>query len=501
LVAYSRTGQTFSKPHIKPTDTLLPRLIQYLVQNSNRMHLSFHGAAQTVTGSKHLISLKNGKQLLLDCGLFQGMGRQTDDLNNHFGFDAAAISYLVLSHAHIDHSGAIPKLYKEGFRGPVFCTPATADLTEILLMDSAEIQRSDAKYINKKRTRKGLPLFEPMYSIDDARSCLELFKPVAYGGWFEIDENIKVLFTDAGHIIGSAAVSLEIKEDETTTRIMFSGDVGRYNDAILKAPEAFPQADYLILESTYGDTLHEDVHEAKTTLLQWIEKTCIAKGGKLIIPAFSVGRTQELLYALNQLENENKLPPILYFVDSPLSLEATEVVKSHPENFNNHVQDVLRHDKNPFHFRGLTYIKTAYESKQLNFLKSPCVIISSSGMAEAGRVKHHIKNNISDARNTILMVGYASPWSLAGKLMAGVKEVDIYGDDYTVQAEVGCMKSMSAHGDYEDLMRFLSCQDERTVKQLFVVHGEYDTQQKFAETLQSKGFKVAIPAMHERFEL
>lgn len=465
------------------------------------MHLSFHGAAQTVTGSKHLIALKNGKKLLLDCGLFQGMGRQTDTLNSHFGFDATAVSYLVLSHAHIDHSGLIPKLYKEGFRGPVFCTPATADLAEILLLDSAEIQQSDAKYINRKRARKGLPFFEPMYSTDDVRSCLELFKPVAYGSWFDIDENIKVLFTDAGHIIGSAAVSLEIKEGGTTTRITFSGDVGRYNDAILKAPEVFPQADYLILESTYGDTLHEDVLEAKNTLLHWVEKTCITKRGKLVIPAFSVGRTQELLYALNQLENAGTLPAIPYFVDSPLSLEATEVVKSHPENFNKAMQDVMQHDKNPFHFRGLTYIKTADESKQLNFLKDPCVIISSSGMAEAGRVKHHIKNNISDANNTILMVGYASPWSLAGKLMAGIKKVNIYGDEYAVQAEVGSMKSMSAHGDYEDLLRFLSCQDEQKIKKLFLVHGEYDVQQKFAETLQSKGVAVAIPAMHETVEL
>lgn len=465
------------------------------------MQLSFHGAARTVTGSKHLITLKNGKKLLLDCGMFQGMGRQTDSLNSRFGFDATAISYLVLSHAHIDHSGLIPKLYKEGFRGPVFCTPATADLTKILLMDSAAIQQSDTKYVNKKRARKGLPLFEPVYSISDAMQCLELFKKVMYDSWFVIDNDIKLLFTDAGHIIGSAAVSLEIKEKGTTTRITFSGDVGRYNDAILKAPQAFPQADYVILESTYGDKLHEDVHDATKTLLRWIEKTCVEKKGKLIIPAFSVGRTQELLYALNQMENRNELPAIKYFVDSPLSSEATEVIKSHPENFNKDLQEVLLRDKNPFDFKGLTYIKTADESKGLNFLKEPCVVISSSGMAEAGRVKHHIKNNISDAKNTILMVGYASPWSLAGKLMAGVKGVDIYGEDYTVQAEVGSMKSMSAHGDYEDLLQFVSGQDAQKIKKLFLVHGEYDVQKEFAEKLMKKGFSVVIPAMHESLEL
>jgi metallo-beta-lactamase family protein len=459
------------------------------------MQLTFHGAAQTVTGSKHLLTLKNGKQLLLDCGMFQGMGRQTDVLNSAFGFDAKAISYMVLSHAHIDHSGLIPKLYKEGFKGAIYCTPATRDLAKILLLDSAEIQQSDAKYINKKRVRKGLPLFEPMYSIADATDCIELFAPVAYNTWFTIDASIEVLFTDAGHIIGSAAVSLLIKE-ATTTRITFSGDVGRYTDALLKAPQPFPQADYVILESTYGDKLHTDV-DTTETFLYWIEKTCIEKKGKLIIPAFSVGRTQELLYALNGLANAGTLPAVNYYVDSPLGKEATDVVKSHPENFNAAVQDVLRHDKNPFDFKGLTYVASADESKQLNFLKEPCVIISSSGMAEAGRVRHHIKNNIEDANNTILMVGYASPWSLAGKLLNGVKQVDIYGTDYTVKAEIGSMKSMSAHGDSDDLIQFIADQDAKKTKNIFLVHGDYDVQKKFAAKLEEKGLTVTIPALHE----
>lgn len=460
------------------------------------MQLSFHGAARTVTGSKHLILLKNGKKVLLDCGMFQGMGRLTDDLNNSFGFDASRINYLILSHAHIDHSGLIPKLYKEGFRGNIFCTPATKDLTEILLMDSAEIQQADTKYLNKKRAKKGLPFFTPMYSLEDAKNSLRLFKAVAYKEWFNIDEDIKVFFTDAGHIIGSAAVSLEIKEGEEITKIVFSGDVGRYNDAILCAPETFPHADYIILESTYGDKLHNRVEGSEYDLLGWIKKTCVDKKGKLIIPAFSVGRTQELLYALNKLENEGKLPAITYFVDSPLSLEATNVIKSHPENFNAKLQTVLKHDKNPFDFKGLTYIKTAEESKQINFYREPCVIISSSGMAEAGRVKHHIKNNISDARNTILMAGYASPSSLAGKLLNGRKEVDIYGDDYKVIAEIASMQSMSAHGDYKDLLRFVSCQDPAVVKKLFLVHGEYDVQTKFAEILTQEGYEVEIPGMN-----
>jgi metallo-beta-lactamase family protein len=465
------------------------------------MQLSFHGAARTVTGSKHLLSFKNGKRLLLDCGMFQGMGRQTDELNSRFGFHPEEITYLVLSHAHIDHSGLIPKLYKEGFRGPVFCTPATKDLCEILLMDSAEIQQADTKYVNKKRLKKGLPLFEPMYSTEDAKNCLELFSTVEYDKWFSIDDEIKILFTDAGHIIGSAAVSLQVIEEGNTTRITFSGDVGRYNDAILKPPEEFPQADFVILESTYGNKLHEEVKSSTETFLSWITKTCIEKKGKLIIPAFSVGRTQELLYALNQLENEGRLPAIKFFVDSPLSLEATQVIKRHPENFNKELQAVLLHDKDPFDFRELTYIKTAEESKQINFLDEPCVIISSSGMAEAGRVKHHIKNNIADAKNTILMVGYASPLSLAGKLLNGVKEVDIYGEDCTVNAEIGSMASMSAHGDYDDLCKFISGQDKQKIKKIFLVHGEYDIQTEFAENLKQKGFDVEIPGMNYAINL
>ncbi|MDQ6814057.1 MAG: MBL fold metallo-hydrolase [Bacteroidota bacterium] len=465
------------------------------------MQLSFHGAARTVTGSKHLLSLKNGKKLLLDCGMFQGMGRQTDELNSHFGFNATEVTYLVLSHAHIDHSGLIPKLYKEGFRGPVFCTPATKELAAILLQDSAEIQQSDTRYINKKRARKDLPLFKPMYSIEDAKQSLTLFETVEYDKWFSVDEDIKIFFTDAGHIIGSAAVSLQITEDNTDIHLTFSGDVGRYNDAILKAPEEFPPAEYLILESTYGNKLHEEITSSEDSFLSWITRTCIEKKGKLIIPAFSVGRTQELLYILNQLENENRLPEVMYYVDSPLSSEATEVIKGHPEDFNNALQQVLLHDKNPFEFTGLTYIHSAEESKQLNRDSQPCVIISSSGMAEAGRVKHHIKNNISDAKNTILMAGYASGWSLAGKLLNGAKQVDIYGEDCIVRAEIGSMKSMSAHGDYEDLLKFVSCQKPEKVKKVFLVHGEYDVQIAFAEKLVSKNFQVEIPGMHGSVEL
>ncbi len=481
---------------------LIGFVLNWHLKNKNKdMNISFHGAAHTVTGSKHLISLNNEKKLLLDCGMFQGMGQQTDTLNRTFGFEPASVTYVLLSHAHIDHSGLIPKLVKEGFTGKIFCTSATKDLCAILLEDSATIQRDDTKYINRKRVKRNLPLFEPMYSVDDARQAISQFEVRKYNEWFSVDEDIEALFTDAGHIIGSAAVSVTIKEDNKTTALTFSGDVGRYNDAILKSPEPFPQADYVVCESTYGNKLHDDVHPIGDSILQWIEKTCLAKKGNLIMPAFSVGRTQEILIALNQLENENRLPKVHYYVDSPLSLEATEVVRKHPENFNNRLQDVMKRDQDVFDFKGLHYIQSVDESKAINFYQFPCVIISASGMADAGRIKHHIRNNISDVKNTILLVGYASPYSLAGKLVDGVKKVNIYGDEFDVHAEVGQIKSMSAHGDYDDLLMFLDCQDKSKVKKLFLVHGEYDVQLDFAKRLERKGWKVEVPGMNSAFEL
>lgn len=466
------------------------------------MKIAFHGAAQCVTGSKHLLTLQNGKKILFDCGLFQGMGKQTDELNASFGFAAAEVDYLLLSHAHIDHSGLIPKLVKEGFRGKIFCTPATKDLAAILLEDSAEIQRADTKFINKKRARMGLPPYQPLYSPEDVEDVLPLFNEVNYGHWFTIEPGIEVLYTDAGHIIGSAAVHLRITENGKLTQITFSGDVGQYRDIILRSPDTFPQAGYIIIESTYGNRLHEDVMHTTDQLNEWIQKTCVQKKGKLIIPAFSVGRTQELLYFMNQLSNENRLPNIPVFVDSPLSREATEVVKSHPENFNKKIQKLLATDNDPFDFKQLRFIKTVEESKKLNELHQPCIIISASGMADAGRIKHHIMNNINDAKNTILMVGYCEPNSLGGRLMNGQKEVRIFGEEFKVVAEVGAMRSMSAHGDYDDLCQFLDCQDKQKIQQVFLVHGEYDVQLEFKNRLLKKGFKhVLVPALHEEILL
>jgi metallo-beta-lactamase family protein len=466
------------------------------------MKISFHGAARTVTGSKHLVQLDNNESILLDCGLFQGMGRDTDSLNAKFGFDAAKVDYVILSHAHIDHSGLLPKLVKEGFSGAIYCTPGTKALAEILLEDSAMIQRDDAKYGNKRRAKQGLPPIEPLYDLDDVNLTIPLLKAVDYNTPTKISDSVEVLFTDAGHIIGSAAVSLKIKNGENTESLTFSGDIGRYRDMILRSPASFPHADYIIIESTYGDKLHDLIHTTPDDLLKWIESTCVEHKGNLIIPAFSVGRTQEILFELNQLSLEKRLPHIPIYVDSPLSMEATEVLKKFPKYFNKKIQKILEVDDDPFDFEGLRYIKSVEESKALNEDLHPKVIISASGMADAGRVKHHIKNNISNAKNTILLVGYCEPHSLGGRLMNGAKEVKIYSELYDVVSKVGSIRSMSAHGDYEDLMQFLACQNPDLVKQVFVVHGEAEVQDHFAERLRKKGFKeVHAPEMHESFEL
>lgn len=461
------------------------------------MQIAFHGAARTVTGSKHLITLDDGKKLLLDCGMFQGMGPDTDDMNKDFGFDAQEVDYVVLSHAHIDHCGLLPKLVKDGYAGRIHCTHGTKDLASLLMEDSAGIQENDVKYSNKARAMQGLPYLQPLYTTLDALAAADQLVPHLYGQWFTVTQGVECMFTDAGHIIGSACLHLKISSKGKVVALTFSGDVGRYRDVILKSPEGFPQADYILLESTYGNSLHDEFHPTPETLLEWITKTCLQKKGKLIMPAFSVGRTQEILYALNQLENENRLPALEYFVDSPLSTKATAIIKAYPQYFNKQIQKVLETDNDPFGFKGLKFTKTVDESKMLNYYKGPCVIISASGMAEAGRIKHHISNNIENSRNTILFTGYCEPRSLGGRLMKGAKEVSIFGQQHEVNAEIGQMRSMSAHGDYEDLFQWLACQDKKLVKKLFLVHGEYDVQQAFRERLLKKDFyEVEIPERH-----
>ena len=461
------------------------------------MKIAFHGAARTVTGSKHLLTLTNGKKYLLDCGMYQGMGNETDELNRDFGFIPSEVDHMILSHAHIDHCGLIPKLIKEGYNGKVYATPATKDLAAILMADSAGIQESDLKFANKTRAVQGKSYLSPLYVMEDAVKAVDHFVIVDYGKWFTIDENVQLMYLDAGHIIGSATVHLKITENGKESHLTFSGDVGRYRDIILKSPEVFPQADYIIMESTYGNKLHDEITGTPDALLQWITKTCLQKKGKLIIPAFSVGRTQEILYALNQLENENRLPDVPYYVDSPLSMEATEVIKSYPQYFNSRVKKLLLTDHDPFDFKGLKFVKSVEESKSLNYRSDPMVIISASGMAEAGRVKHHISNNIENSRNSILMTGYCEPNSLGGRLKLHPKEVGIFGQVHEVHAEIGEIKSMSAHGDYNDLCQWLASQNPKQVKKLFLVHGDYDVQLDFKNRLISKGFlDVEIPARH-----
>ena len=466
------------------------------------MKISFHGAAQTVTGSKHLIETQKGTRILLDCGLFQGMGDQTLAMNTHFGFNPAQVDVVILSHAHIDHSGLLPKLVSEGFKGNIYCTPATADLTKVLLADSAFIQESDVSFVNKRRKAKNLPPIEPLYTIADAENVFPMLVEVPYQQETVIDNEIKFHFTDTGHILGSAAVHLTIEENGEKKRITFSGDVGRYRDMILRSPETFSQADYIILESTYGNSLHDDVKGTEDLLLKHIVETCLERKGKLIIPAFSVGRTQELLFSLNKLEEQGRLPHLPYFVDSPLSVKTTEIIKQHSNLYNDEIQHLMQTDKEPFNFNGLKFITDVQESKALNEMSIPMVIISASGMAEAGRVKHHIMNNIDNPRNRILLTGYCEPHSLGAKLVRGDQRVRIFREEYDVKASVAQIRSMSAHADYDDLCQFLACQSPHLVRTLFIVHGEPSVMEEFQHRLEKKGYKDVIrPAMHQMVEL
>lgn len=466
------------------------------------MKIKFIGAAREVTGSKHLITTDFGKRILLDCGMFQGKGLETDSMNRDLMFDPSLIDYLILTHAHIDHAGLIPYMYKLGFRGSVVCSNATRDLCAIMLTDSAFIQEHDTLTFNKRRAKKGLPLVTPIYSQADATACMNLFIGVPNNMKFRIDENIKVKFTNTGHMLGSGVANLEIIENGQLKRIAYTGDIGRPADPILASPQPFPQTDILITESTYGDRLHHDVQAAEEELLRIVVETCVGKGGKLIIPAFSVGRTQEIVYALNNFFNQGRLPKIDVFVDSPLAVNATTVFRMHPECFNKNFADVLEKDPDPFGFDNLFYITKVEDSKKLNDHKKPCVIISASGMMEAGRVKHHLANNISNPKNTILVVGYCAPSTLGARIVRGEKEVSIHGTVYEVKAEVKKIESFSGHGDYKEMIAFLSCQDKSAVAKTFLVHGEYETQKKYAASLMQEGYKnVEIPAKGQEYEI
>ncbi|MBS4056218.1 MAG: MBL fold metallo-hydrolase [Bacteroidales bacterium] len=466
------------------------------------MKIKFLGAAREVTGSKHLITTDAGKKILLDCGSFQGKGLATDEKNRNPGIKPAEIDHIILTHAHIDHSGMIPYFYREGFRGSVICTFATRDLCAIMLADSGFIQEHDTQWFNKKRARQGLPPVDPIYTKQDAEKCMELFIGVSYNRKFRIDPNITVKFTNTGHLLGSAVASIEITENGKPLRIAYTGDIGRSANRILRSPDAFPQCDYLIAESTYGDRLHTSHQDAAGMLLKIMQETCVEKRGKLIIPSFAIGRTQELVYTLDKFYNAGLLPRIKIFVDSPLAVNATHIFRLHPECFNKDVLSLMETDPDPFGFATLEYITKVETSKKLNDSKEPCVIISASGMMEAGRIKHHLANNIDNPKNTVLVVGYCAPDTLGARIARGDKEVSIFGTPHQVNARVERIDAYSGHGDYEEMIAFLSCQDKQAIRKVFLVHGDETAQNFYKDKLAEAGFnKVAIPAPGEEVSL
>jgi metallo-beta-lactamase family protein len=466
------------------------------------MKLKFCGAAREVTGSKVLLTTDKGKRILFDCGMFQGKGLETDSMNRDLGFDPTLVDHIILTHAHIDHSGLIPYVYKLGFRGSVICTSATRDLCSIMLADSAYIQEHDTRTFNKKRAKKGLPLVTPLYTQEDAKECISLFIGVPFNMKFRIDENIRIKFTNTGHMLGSGVANLMITENGDTKRIAYTGDIGRPSSRILPVPKPFPQSDILITESTYGDRLHQDTVSSDIELLKTVYQTCVDKGGKLLIPSFSVGRTQEIVYSLNNFFNMGKLPRVEIFVDSPLAVNATSIFRMHPDYFNKEVLEVWQKDPDPFGFNSLKYIIRQEDSKKLNDYKKPCIIISASGMMEAGRIKHHLANNISNAQNTILVVGYCAPSTLGARIAGGAKEVSIFGTIHEVNADVKILDSFSGHGDYKEMIAFLDCQDKKKIEKTFLVHGEYETQVNYSARLVESGFSnIQIPSMRQEFTI
>ena len=465
------------------------------------MKLTFWGAAQTVTGSKHLVELDSGKKLLLDCGLFQGRRAESRERNENFGFDPSTLDAVLLSHAHIDHAGLLPKLYKEGFRGKVFATHATYDLATLLLYDSAHIQSKDIRFVNKLRKRKGQPAVEPLYDEEDVDGILSQFVGISYKQSFSPVEGVEVVYRDAGHILGSATMVLTIKEKGKTIKLGFTGDVGSPNRPILRDPQRMDDCDYLITESTYGGKEHLPPEESKNKLAELIRRTS-ARGGKVIIPAFSVGRTQEIVYSLDQLWNEGELPQIPVYVDSPLAVNATGVFLAHPECFDKELLEYMRTDDNPFGFEKLTYIRKVEYSKALNDTKMPMVIISASGMCEAGRILHHLRNNVEDSRNTVLMVGYCADHTLGKRLIDKKPKVRIFGEQHNLRADVVVMNQYSAHADEPGLLDVVQGVDPERLRKIFLVHGAPERQNAFKDRLNKEGYdNVFIPAHGESFEL
>lgn len=466
------------------------------------MNIKFCGAAGTTTGSQHLLEV-NGQKILLDCGLYQGRRDESFEKNRNFLFDPKEVDAVVLSHAHIDHCGNLPMLVKKGFKGNIYTTFATRDLCSIMLPDSAKIQAYDVQYANKKRAKKKLPLLEPTYSKEDAVECLKHFVNIGYERTIPIADGVSLTFYDAGHILGSAQVCLDLDDRESgeKKRLLFSGDIGRDDNTLLRDPVPVENVDYLIMESTYGGREHEKSPQAEQDVMR-ILRTAMKKRGKIVIPAFAVGRTQQMLYVLNRLLEEDKIKHFPIYVDSPLAVSATEIFRLHPECFNQEVSDFLHEKHSPFGFEELTLIRSVQASKKLNKSKDPCIIISASGMCEAGRILHHLKNSIGEEKNTVLFIGYCAENTLGWKIREGHEEVPIYGEFYDVHANIEILDSFSGHADHSELMDYYS-EITGPVTKTYLVHGEASRTAILAEDLRKtyKDREFFEPVLGEKVEL
>lgn len=463
------------------------------------MKITFIGAARTVTGSQHLLNHLN-QNILLDCGLFQGKREDSYNLNKDFNdYKPKDIQNLVLSHAHIDHSGNIPQFVKLGFNKKIFSTPATKDLCKFMLMDSGYIQEKDIEFVNKRRIKNGEIPFKPLYTKSDAENCFEFFQSFSYEKQFEIGDNISATFFDAGHILGSSIVNINFKENGTDKSLCFSGDLGRPNLAIIRDPQIIPTPDYLILESTYGGRYHLPASQTEEKLASIINQA-IKNKGKIIIPAFSVGRTQEIIYFLHKLFEKNIVRKIPIYIDSPLSVNITSVYKNHSECFDDETKEYINHHDDPFSFSQLRYVSDLNESKRLNKISGPMIIVSSSGMCENGRILHHLRNNISDPKNIVLIVGYNAEHTLGRKLVEGEKIIKIFGEEHLVKSQVIVMNSLSAHADRNEILDYVKNFDVRKLKKIFLVHGDYDQQLKLKSGLENIGFNdIHIPNRGDSF--
>ncbi|MEA1977454.1 MAG: MBL fold metallo-hydrolase [Chloroflexota bacterium] len=465
------------------------------------MNITFHGAAQTVTGSRHLLSL-NDHQVLLDCGLFQGRRKDTYSRNLNFPFDVTALDAAILSHAHIDHSGNLPNLVKQGYPGSINATSATAHLAGVMLRDSGHIQESDVKFVNKRRAKRGEAPIEPLYTIADAATAAEQFIQRGYDAQFEAVPGAIATLVEAGHILGSAGVILDLEENGRKVRLMFSGDIGRADLPIVRDPVLPKDVDYLIMESTYGDRSHDSSGQAYDELQAVLSRT-IERGGKVIIPSFAVGRTQTLVYYLHQMIDRHEIPRIKVFVDSPLAVNVTDIFRDHPECFDEEATNFMLADPHgsALGFDLLTYTRSVDESKAINFIDDPVIIISASGMAETGRILHHLRNNIEDERNTVLITSWMAPHTLGRRLSEGKKRIKIFGEEHKVRAEVASINGLSAHADQPHLIEYALASKD-TLKGVFLVHGEEGPALTLMEKLKQAGLQnVHYPELGESVDI